>query len=404
MRDTFHTRLPLLLVLALSLLILCLAAACSESNPETDISSDDGSASYDGQQTDDETTSCNAQYEIAIAILNACDSGTWENENEDEATSTYSVHNTCTVSSYYDDSVSISVTICPGSTITVVYENDDHSSGTATYDIDAIVDGTSRTLYLEGTFDEDERIDTITKIVLDGVELTGFDAVTSQTSDDDSLIYDGREDLIPLITDDENAYLTDSEGNQVTTPGTYLVLYTVTATDGTAHSKDATVTVGDDGNVSEVVIYINGYQDCQYSFEYEVISGFVIYTTAGIEVTAPGDYVACQSILASDEDIVREVLVCTVTVNDEGSVSSMTGTSDDTGDNKYIYTFDSDSDEDTGTFTDLDGNLVTGEGTYIATLSLTGTTSHGVSESYCFTGFIVIDYDDGVMNLKVRYH
>ena len=133
---------------------------------------------------DDDSRACTEEdYEIICAILEAC-----EDAAEDDDYYTYSVSGTtmtitfkdytCTAESIIDES-DISVTIESGSTLKYVYNS---SSGSAvwTFDIDATVDGTSHSLYLKyTTYDDDDEDNTISKIELDGVELTGFDDIDS---------------------------------------------------------------------------------------------------------------------------------------------------------------------------------------------------------------------------------
>ena len=145
------------LVLLAMLLALSVFTACDD---------DDDSRAY--TEEDDE---------IIGAILDAC-SDAIDDEyctiSYSGTTATYTLKNySCTVTSYYDSS-DISVTIKSGSTIKYVF-NSSVTSAVTTYDIDATVDGTSRTLYLKCTIDLESYDVTFSKIELDGVELTGID-------------------------------------------------------------------------------------------------------------------------------------------------------------------------------------------------------------------------------------
>ena len=120
---------------------------------------------------------------IIYAIINTCNEAFdddyytfTETETDNDLTATYTFKDyTCTVTSYYDGS-DIGVTIKSGSTFKGVIDSS-WTSAEATYDIDATVDGTSRTLYLKYTRDISTEKVTFSKIELDGAELTGFDAL-----------------------------------------------------------------------------------------------------------------------------------------------------------------------------------------------------------------------------------
>ena len=168
--------------------------------------------------------------------------------------------------------------------------------------------------------------------------------------------------------------LTDADGSAVSAPGTYPSLSTVIATDGTTHSREALVTVVDDGGISDVVLYFNGYQEyqeCQYVMTEDWCASddyYKIYTTDGERVTDPGEYEAVMAETYENGDGAAFTLNCvyTVTIGDDGTVSSFCISSDDTEDNRYVLTISS---YDTSlSFTDLDGNEVTDDGIYIATV------------------------------------
>ena len=116
---------------------------------------------------------------IIYAIINTCneafDDGYYTLTDNDLTTTFTFKDYTCTVTSYYDGS-DIGVTIKSGSTFKGVIDSY-WTSAEATYDIDATVDGTSRTLYLKYTRDISTEKVTFSKIELDGAELTGFDAL-----------------------------------------------------------------------------------------------------------------------------------------------------------------------------------------------------------------------------------
>ena len=83
---------------------------------------------------------------------------------------------TCTVTSALDES-DIRVTIKSGSTINIEYYSNSYSVE-KTWNINATVYGTSHSLYLKATYDEDDE-PTSLKIELDGVELTELDDLYS---------------------------------------------------------------------------------------------------------------------------------------------------------------------------------------------------------------------------------
>ena len=151
------------LVLLAMLLVLSVFTACDDDD-------DDDSRAY--TEEDDE---------ICTAIIEACSDAIDDDYctiSYSGTTATYTFKDySCTETSYYDGS-DISVTIKSGSTIKYVF-NSSLTSAVATYDIDATVDGTSRTLYVKCTVDLTTEEVTFSKIELDGVELTGIDAIAS---------------------------------------------------------------------------------------------------------------------------------------------------------------------------------------------------------------------------------
>lgn len=192
-------------------------------------------------------------------------------------------------------------------------------------------------------------------------------------------------------------------------PGTYPALYTVTVTDGTSHSTEAMVTVGGNGKVSDVILYANGYRECKYLLtdadsdaEY-----FWLLTSSGDKVTDPGTYTAINMCMEEEDGFegvfVTVRYISTVTINEYGVVSAISISSDDTDDNKYVYT--ETYMEGYGTteesFTDLDGNEVTEDGLYIATFQCKELYYSGYDFSLTcdLTGFISVkdgeiwDYD-----------
>ena len=72
----------------------------------------------------------------------------------------------------YTDSSDVTVTLQSGSTIKYKFDSSAATSGTITYDIDAVVDGTSYDFYLKCYYSASGGI-TISKVELDGVTLTG---------------------------------------------------------------------------------------------------------------------------------------------------------------------------------------------------------------------------------------
>ena len=146
------------LVLLAMLLVLSVFTACDDDD-------DDDSRAY-------------TDFEIFYAILDACtdtlNSMSWD-ASATETTPliiTYTfVSHSCTVTSILNGS-DISVTINSGSTLEYAYSSTT-SERVVTYDIDATVDGTSRSLYYEYTEDESDGNVTTSTIKLDGVELTG---------------------------------------------------------------------------------------------------------------------------------------------------------------------------------------------------------------------------------------
>ena len=135
----------------------------------------------DDDDDDDSRACAEEDADIITAIAEACSDALYD----DNYTYSYSGTTvTCTFSectytetTYFDES-DISVTIKSGSTLKIAYDSS-YTSGVMTYDIDATVDGTSRTLYLKCTVDEDEDDITFTTVKLDGVKLTGYDALYS---------------------------------------------------------------------------------------------------------------------------------------------------------------------------------------------------------------------------------
>ena len=129
---------------------------------------------------EDSTASTAEDYEIIYTILVAF----LEGQEDDELAYTTAIFSETTEThtfisdfTYTDDKTNISVTIKSGSTVeyVYVYNSSTSESSVGTYDIDATVDGTSRSLYVEKTafivafysFD---------KVELDGVELKNVNA------------------------------------------------------------------------------------------------------------------------------------------------------------------------------------------------------------------------------------
>ena len=163
------------LVLLAMLLVLSVFTACDDD--------DDSSASTaeDDDDSDDNSRVCTAEdYEIIYTILTAF----LEGQEDDELRYTTAIFSETTEThtfisdfTYTYDRTNISVTIKSGSTAEYeyVYNSSTSNSSVGTYDIDATVEGTSRSLYVVKTafivyfysFD---------KVVLDGVELKGVNA------------------------------------------------------------------------------------------------------------------------------------------------------------------------------------------------------------------------------------
>ena len=144
------------LVLLTMLLVLSVFTACDDD--------DDKSRAY----TEDDL-------EIISAILEACSEAM---EDDDYYTLSYSgTTGTITFKTYSCsiDDLDTYVTIESGSTLKIAFNS---SSTVETWNINATVDGTSHSLYVKVTYDDDDEL-TSYKIKLDGVELTGLDDIDS---------------------------------------------------------------------------------------------------------------------------------------------------------------------------------------------------------------------------------
>ena len=162
------------LVLLALLLVLSIFTACDDD--------DDNSADYNEES--EESRACTEEdYEIIVAIVDAVDEAIQDDDNvitasysESGTTGTFTFKTyTCTVNSYYDN-LEISVTIESGSTVEAAWYSDNLS--VRTYNVDATVDGTSRSLYIKAIYVIDTPSLTFLKIELDGVVLTGIEGTS----------------------------------------------------------------------------------------------------------------------------------------------------------------------------------------------------------------------------------
>ena len=136
----------------------------------------------DDDDDDDSTAGTEEDIEIIFAIFDACDYAIGDGyytSTESGLTDTLTLKDyTHTSTSIIDNETAISVTIKSGSTVKYVYNSSEDDSGVVTFDIDATVDGTSHSLYLKYTADKNDN-KTISKIELDGVEFSEYDAFTA---------------------------------------------------------------------------------------------------------------------------------------------------------------------------------------------------------------------------------
>lgn len=206
---------------------------------------------------------------------------------------------------------------------------------------------------------------------------------------------------------DCSIYLSDSDGYLVAMPGSYPALYTVSGTDGSTHSTETIVTVGGEGHVSDVIMYINGYQETQYLLTAaDTVSEsdpgeYWLLTASGERVTEEGEYTAVLTNTVEEYSYdgisFSAKTAFTVTVNEDGIISGLSASSDDTDDNRYICTVAYAEDEGWSvSLTDLDGNEVTEDGTYIAAISMSYLLENDYSSSYdinvtiALTGYVTV--------------